>query len=105
KKPEPVTHAVVFFLMDVSMSMGDAEKMIAKKFFILLYLFLSKNYKKIEIRFVRHTQEAQEVDEQTFFYSTETGGTQVSSGLKLINEIIDNELKVSETNIYVAQAS
>jgi len=105
KKPQPVTHAVVFFLMDVSMSMGENEKMIAKKFFMLLYMFLEREYEKIELRFIRHTTEADEVDEKEFFYSVESGGTMVSTGLKLINDIIDKEITLSETNVYVAQAS
>jgi len=105
KKPYPIVHAKIFFLMDVSASMGAFEKMLAKKFFLLLYLFLVKEYKKVEVSFIRHTQEAKEVEEEEFFYGRESGGTEVSSGLRLINEIIDKEVIISQTNIYVAQAS
>jgi hypothetical protein len=105
KKPEPITHARIFFLMDVSYSMGETEKLIAKKFFMLLYLFLYREYEKIELTFVRHTHEADVVTEDEFFHSTKTGGTVVSSGLELINSIIDTEITLSETNVYVAQAS
>ena len=105
KKPCPIIHARVFFLMDVSVSMGEFEKGIAKKFFMLLYLFLQREYEKIEVTFVKHTTEAEEVEENDFFYSKESGGTIVSTGLKLINEIIDANVTLSETNIYVAQAS
>lgn len=92
-------------LMDVSASMGEFEKKCAKKFFLLLYLFLSKCYQSVEIRFIRHTQDADEVTEQEFFYGTRTGGTIVSSGLKLVNDIIDKEYQLSTTNIYLAQCS
>lgn len=105
KQPFPVKHAVMFCLMDVSYSMGDIEKDLAKRFFILLYLFLEKNYDNIDVRFVRHTQDAKEVDEHNFFYGTETGGTVVSSGLKLINDVIDDEYDLSATNIYLSQVS
>jgi len=92
-------------LMDVSASMGEKEKMIAKKFFLLLYLFLHKVYTKVEIIFVSHTQEAREVTEHEFFYGTETGGTIVSSGLTLVNNIIDSRIDLGTTNVYISQAS
>jgi uncharacterized sporulation protein YeaH/YhbH (DUF444 family) len=105
KKPFPILHAHIFFLMDVSGSMGDYEKGLAKKFFLLLYLFLNKEYEKIEITFIRHTMDAKECSEEEFFYSRETGGTMVSSALKLTNEIIDSRVNLNETNVYIAQAS
>ncbi len=105
KKPFPILSAHIFFLIDVSGSMGEFEKLLAKKFFLLLYLFLNKEYEKVEITFIRHTQDAQECSEQEFFYSQETGGTIVSEGLKLINSIIDERIDLAETNVYVAQAS
>lgn len=105
KQPKPISKAVMFCLMDVSGSMGEFEKGLAKRFFILLYLFLFKTYKHVEIRFIRHTTDAEEVDEDTFFYSSETGGTVVSTGLNMINEIITKEYNIDDTNIYVAQAS
>jgi uncharacterized sporulation protein YeaH/YhbH (DUF444 family) len=105
KKPEPTTKAVIIMLMDVSGSMGEREKDLAKRFFILLYLFIKKNYGKAELVFIRHTTEAQEVDEETFFYGRETGGTVVSCGINLINEIIEERYLAKGYNIYVAQAS
>ena len=80
-------------------------KDIAKRFFILLYLFLKRNYKKIEVVFIRHHTSAKEVDEQEFFYSRETGGTIVSSALKMMNDIIAERYPPQEWNIYGAQAS
>jgi uncharacterized protein len=105
KEPIPRSKAVMFCLMDVSGSMNQATKDIAKRFFILLYLFLQRNYEHTEVVFIRHHTSAKEVDEQEFFYSRETGGTIVSSALKLMKKILDNRYPVSEWNIYGAQAS
>ncbi|WP_096085388.1 YeaH/YhbH family protein [Agaribacterium haliotis] len=105
KKPLPTSKAVMFCLMDVSGSMDQATKDVAKRFFLLLFLFLQRNYKHIEVVFIRHHTSAKEVDEQEFFYSRETGGTIVSSALKLMHEIVSERYPVSEWNIYAAQAS
>ncbi len=105
KHPQPTTQAVMFCIMDVSGSMDEAKKDIAKRFFILLYLFLNRNYEKIEIVFIRHHTSAKEVNEEEFFYSRETGGTVVSSALELTNNIIDERYPTDAWNIYVAQAS
>jgi Uncharacterized conserved protein len=88
KQPNPSSKAVMFCLMDVSGSMTQATKDIAKRFFILLYLFLKRNYDRIEVVFIRHHTSAREVDEEEFFYSRETGGTIVSSALKMMQEIM-----------------
>lgn len=103
--PQPVKHCVMFAIMDVSGSMGEHEKKLAKKYFLLLYLFLHKSYDSVEIRFIRHHSEAQEVNEHTFFYGRETGGTIVSKAFDLVNQIIDDEYDLSHTNVYIAQAS
>ena len=105
KQPNPSSKAVMFCLMDVSGSMTQATKDVAKRFFILLYLFLKRNYDKIEVVFIRHHTSAKEVDEEEFFYSRETGGTIVSSALKLMQEIMAERYAVNEWNIYAAQAS
>lgn len=105
KVPKPITNAVMFCLMDVSGSMGEREKDIAKRFFLLLYMFLTRKYEQVEIVFVRHTTTAQEVDEETFFYDPLSGGTQISSGLALIDEIIKERYDLEKTNVYISQAS
>ena len=105
KQPNPSSKAVMFCIMDVSGSMTQATKEMAKRFFILLYLFLQRNYEHTEVVFIRHHTSAKEVDEQEFFYSRETGGTIVSSALKLMQEIIDARYPLSEWNLYGAQAS
>jgi uncharacterized sporulation protein YeaH/YhbH (DUF444 family) len=103
--PVPTSKAVMFCLMDVSGSMDEGRKDLAKRFFILLYLFLTRHYERIELVFIRHHTQAQEVDEQNFFHARETGGTVVSSALVLMEEIIRARYSPSEWNIYGAQAS
>jgi len=105
KVPVPTTKAVMFCLMDVSGSMDEARKELSKRFFILLYLFLTRHYDKIELVFIRHHTQAQEVDEENFFHARETGGTVVSSALVLMDEIIKARYSPTEWNIYGAQAS
>ncbi|PJD92410.1 MAG: hypothetical protein CK424_05765 [Legionella sp.] len=105
KIPAPTTQAVMFCIMDVSGSMDDVKKDIAKRFFILLYLFLQRSYAKIELVFIRHHTSAKEVSEQDFFYSRETGGTVVSSALELLHHTIETRFNPNAWNIYVAQAS
>jgi uncharacterized sporulation protein YeaH/YhbH (DUF444 family) len=103
--PRPNTRAVMFCLMDVSGSMDEERKGLAKQFFILLYLFLTRHYEKIDIVFIRHHSQAQEVDEAAFFHSTESGGTVVSSALELMRTIISQRYPPGDWNIYAAQAS
>ena len=103
--PVPSSKAVMFCLMDISGSMDEGRKDLAKRFFILLYLFLTRHYEKIDLVFIRHHTQAAEVDEQNFFHATETGGTVVSSALVLMEEIIRARYSPSEWNIYGAQAS
>ncbi|GAC35366.1 YeaH/YhbH family protein [Paraglaciecola polaris] len=105
KRPIPSSKAVMFCLMDVSGSMDQATKDKAKRFYILLYLFLSRTYKDVDVVYIHHHTQAKEVDEQEFFYSTETGGTIVSSALILMKDIIAQRYPSNEWNIYAAQAS
>jgi len=103
--PVPSSQAVMFCLMDVSGSMDEQRKDLAKRFFILLYLFLTRHYEKIEMVFIRHHAQADEVDEDTFFHATESGGTVVSSALVLLEQIVRARYPAQDWNIYVAQAS
>lgn len=103
--PVPSAKAVMFCLMDVSGSMDEARKDMSKRFFMLLYLFLTKHYEKIELVFIRHHTQAEEVTEDQFFHATETGGTVVSSALQLMSEIVRARYSSAEWNIYGAQAS
>jgi uncharacterized sporulation protein YeaH/YhbH (DUF444 family) len=105
KVPKPTSQAVMFCIMDVSGSMDQMKKDTAKRFFILLYLFLTRAYEKIEVVFIRHHTAAAEVDENEFFNSRESGGTVVSSALHLLNKILAERYPSSDWNVYVAQAS
>lgn len=104
-KPVQTTAAVMFCLMDVSGSMGEREKDLAKRFYMLLYLFLKRRYERVEVVFIRHTHHAEEVDEETFFYSRQSGGTVVSTALEKMLEVQKDRFPAGEWNIYVAQAS
>jgi uncharacterized sporulation protein YeaH/YhbH (DUF444 family) len=103
--PEPNAQAVMFCLMDVSSSMTEDMKDLAKRFFLLLHLFLERKYERVDVVFIRHTTEAKEVDEDTFFHSRESGGTVVSSALQEMKRIAEARYPVSDWNIYAAQAS
>jgi hypothetical protein len=105
EQPVPTSQAVMFCLMDVSGSMGEREKDLAKRFYMLLHLFLKRRYEKVEIVFIRHTHDAQEVDEQEFFYSRQSGGTIVSTALDKMLEIQQRRYATADWNIYAAQAS
>lgn len=104
-RPKPMSQAVMFCLMDVSGSMTEHMKDLAKRFYALLYLFLNRRYKNVDVVFIRHTHEAQEVDEDVFFHSPETGGTVVSTALVEMRKIIAARYSPDAWNIYAAQAS
>ncbi len=103
--PKPVSQAVMFCLMDVSSSMSEHMKDLAKRFYMLLYIFLTRQYRHVEIVFVRHNDRAEEVDEETFFHSPASGGTLVSSALEAMRQIIATRYRPEDWNIYGAQAS
>jgi uncharacterized protein len=103
--PKPVAQAVMFCLMDVSGSMSEHMKDLAKRFFMLLYIFLTRQYRRVDVVFIRHTHHAEEVDEETFFRSPATGGTQVSTALETMRQIVADRYPAADWNIYAAQAS
>jgi uncharacterized sporulation protein YeaH/YhbH (DUF444 family) len=103
--PKPVAKAVMFCLMDVSGSMSEHMKDLAKRFYMLLYVFLTRRYRHVEIVFIRHTDRAEEVDEDTFFHGPASGGTLVSSALQVMHEIVKSRFRPADWNIYAAQAS
>src|ERR1700736_825337 len=103
--PKPVAQAVMFCLMDVSGSMSEHMKDLAKRFYMLLYVFLTRRYRHVEIVFIRHTDRAEEVDEDTFFHGPATGGTLVSSALEAMHDIVRTRFRPADWNIYAAQAS
>jgi len=103
--PIPTTQAVMFGIMDVSASMGQWEKEMAKRFFMLLYLFLMRNYERVDIVWIRHHSVAKEVDEDEFFNSRETGGTVVSTAIEMMDEIIKDRYPTNQWNIFGCQIS
>jgi hypothetical protein len=103
--PKPVAQAVMFCLMDVSGSMTEHMKDLAKRFYMLLYVFLKRRYRHVEIVFIRHTDRAEEVDEETFFHGPASGGTLVSSALQAMHDIVRSRFRPADWNIYAAQAS
>ena len=104
-QPKPVAQAVMFCLMDVSGSMTEHMKDLAKRFYVLLYIFLKRRYKNVDVVFIRHTHQASEVDEDTFFHSPETGGTVVSTALEEMQRVVEDRYSPDSWNIYAAQAS
>jgi uncharacterized sporulation protein YeaH/YhbH (DUF444 family) len=105
KKPKPNSKAVMFCVMDVSFSMGEHEKDLSKRFFMLLYMFLERKYEQTDIIFIRHHTDAKECDEDEFFHSHEAGGTVVSSAMNLLVDIQRDRYPTTEWNVYVAQCS
>jgi uncharacterized sporulation protein YeaH/YhbH (DUF444 family) len=103
--PKPTTQAVMFCLMDASASMTEPLKDLAKRFFMLLHVFLSRYYREVHIVFIRHTSTAAEVDEETFFRGTETGGTVISTALEEMLDVVRERYSPADWNIYAAQAS
>ena len=103
--PKPTTQAVMFCLMDASASMTESLKDLAKRFFMLLHLFLARHYREVHIVFIRHTSTAATVDEETFFRGTETGGTVISSALEEMLRVVKSKYSPADWNIYAAQAS
>jgi uncharacterized protein len=104
-KPAPTTSAVMICVMDVSGSMDQHKKDIAKRFFMLLYLFLQRKYENVTVLFVRHHTSAELVTEEQFFYDPISGGTMVSSALELIKTNLLKNYSSADHNIYVCQAS
>jgi uncharacterized sporulation protein YeaH/YhbH (DUF444 family) len=103
--PKPTARAVMFCLMDVSGSMSETMKDLAKRFFLLLHVFLERRYKRVDLVFIRHTEVAEEVNEEVFFTDPRTGGTVVSTALTEFTRIQRDRYPADSWNIYAAQAS
>ena len=102
---KPITNAVIFFIMDTSGSMTKRKKYLARSFFFLLYQFIRYRYHNIETVFISHTTEAKEVSEDDFFKKGSSGGTFISSGLKMASDIISERYAPSSWNIYTFHCS
>jgi len=105
KREQPAIQAVVFLLMDVSGSMSDRDRQLAKTFFFWAVQGLRRQYRHLETVFVAHTTEAWEFNEEEFFQVTGSGGTVASTGLAKVREIVDARFSPSRYNIYLFYAS
>lgn len=105
RRKQPAIHAVVFFLLDVSGSMSDRDRKLAKTFFFWVVQGLRREYRSLETVFVAHTTEAWEFTESEFFQVSGTGGTVTSTGLAKVREIIDERYNPNRCNIYLFYAS
>jgi uncharacterized protein len=102
---KPITNAVIFMIMDVSGSMTKQKKFLARSFFFLLYQFIRYRYSTVELVFISHTTEANEVSEDDFFKKASSGGTYISSGLEKAKNIIDGRYSPASWNIYTFHCS
>ncbi len=94
------SNAAVIAMMDVSGSMGEFKKYIARSFFFWMVRFLRTKYDSVEIVFISHHTEAKEVTEEQFFTQGESGGTVVSSAYKLALDIIAERFPPPDWNVY-----
>src|SRR3979490_3264587 len=105
RRRQPALHAVVFFMLDVSGSMSDRDRKLAKTFFFWVVQGLRREYRSLETLFVAHTTEAWEFNEPDFFQVSGTGGTVASTGLAKVREVIDARYNPGRCNIYLLYAS
>lgn len=98
-------NAVVICIMDVSGSMDQTKKYIARSFYFLLYQFIRLKYSNVDVAFVAHTTVAKEVNEDEFFHKGESGGTYISSGYEKALEIIEQRYNPASWNIYAFHCS
>lgn len=104
-KPLKTVDAVLVMSMDISGSMDETKKRIARRWFALMYAFIKRRYTNTELVFIAHTDEAFEMSEEDFFTTRVNGGTKVSTALELINKIIKDRYDTATTNVYVSHAS
>jgi uncharacterized sporulation protein YeaH/YhbH (DUF444 family) len=104
-RQRPATEAVVFFAMDVSSSMTERDRKLAKTFFFWVVQGLRRQYTHIEPVFVAHTVDAWEFAEAEFFQVSGSGGTVASSAFRKIVDISAQRYDPSRFNIYVFYAS
>ena len=102
---KPITNAVIYFIMDTSGSMTKDKKFLARSFMFLLYQFIRYKYTSVETVFISHSTEAQEVSEDDFFKKGSSGGTYISSGLKMALDITEERYNPNSWNIYTFHCS
>ena len=97
---EQQSNAVILAMMDVSGSMHDYKKYIARSFFFWMTEILKNLYENVNIRFITHTTKAQLVDEYHFFHKGESGGTKCYTAFDLAAELVNTQYPVSKYNVY-----
>jgi hypothetical protein len=105
RRERPATNAAVIFALDVSGSMGETERQLAKTFFFFALQGIRRQYAKVEVAFVAHSAEAWEFNEAQFFQTSGTGGTVSSTAFKLARELIRDRYDPSHYNVYLFYAS
>jgi len=95
----------VFFLLDVSASMTEADRQLAKTFFFWVAAGLRREYRALDIVFIAHTTEAWEFSEADFFKVAGSGGTVASTGLNKVQEVISERFDPGSCNVYLFYAS
>ena len=104
-KPLHTVDAVLIMIMDISGSMDEHEKTVARRWFALLYAFMRRKYATCELVFIAHTATAMQMSENDFFSTKINGGTLVSPALAMANQIIKEKYDHNQTNIYISNAS
>jgi uncharacterized sporulation protein YeaH/YhbH (DUF444 family) len=102
---KPSTSAAILFVIDVSASMTQAERKLAKAFFFFALEGIRRKYAKVETRFIAHTTHAWQFSEQEFFQVSGLGGTIASSAFRLAADLVRKELDPARNNIYLFYAS
>ncbi|HEY7378662.1 MAG TPA: DUF444 family protein [Steroidobacteraceae bacterium] len=105
KREQPAIQAVVFLLMDVSGSMSERDRQLAKSFFFWATQGLRRQYRHLDTVFVAHTTEAWEFNEEEFFQVSGSGGTVASTGFAKVREIMDERFSPARYNVYLFYAS
>lgn len=105
RRPQPLTQAAVIFVLDVSSSMDDASRQLAKSFFFWALQGIRRQHTRIETAFIGHTVNAWEFSEEEFFSVRATGGTEASQAFALSQDVIQERFEPSQYNIYVFYAS
>ena len=104
-RPRPGTHACVYFVIDVSASMTQAERRLAKSFFYFALQGLRRTYGKVDVHFVAHTTHAWEFSEAEFFQVSGMGGTIASSAFRLVLDALARTGAGAQQNYYLFYAS
>ena len=105
KRPSPATSAAVIFALDVSGSMDEAQRRLAKQFFFFALQGIRRQYAKVETVFLAHAAQAWEFDESQFFQASSSGGTVTSSVARLALEVMEKRYDPSRYNVYFFYAS